>query len=802
MNGTRFRRRRQSRLGAHYSAGVKSFASGGAGADAAETGGIHRLTPGEPVPVERGRPVVCIPVYGRADLFAQCLRSVLSHTPTEVPVLVADDASPDPQILDLVDKLGAVGALRHRLYVLRQPLNLGFVANMNSAFGATAPGDIVVVNSDCIVARGWLEGLSEAAYADTRTATASALTNHGTILSVPDRNRPQATLPQDWTVDTAAAAVRRNSLRLRPEIPTALGHCVYIRREALELAGDFDESFSPGYGEEVDFSQRCVLQGLKHVAADDVFVFHQGRGSFSEAGDKTREKHEAILEMRYPYYREVVQAVENGQDGPLPRALAAARRAFRGLSVTVDARILGPQVTGTQLVVLELLNALSTAGVRLRVLLPPDLGDYASDALADVDVERIDVGEVAWLDRSDVVHRPYQVSSQEELDVLKELGDRIVISHLDLIAYSNPGYFPDFERWEAYRRITRRALALADRIVFISREAADDALRNDLVDAERASVVYPGTDHRLQALRPAPEQPRHLDSSADPFLLILGTDYRHKNRLFALRLVDELRRVHGWPGTLIVAGPHIPQGSSAGDEAAYLAARPDLASIVIEVGAVKEAEKQWLLEQASAVLYPTVYEGFGLVPFEAAAAGTPCLFAPNTSLSEILPPELARLVPWDPVASAERALEVLEGPGREELVGQLRAVAAPYTWRRAADQTLEVYNGAVAAPSRPVGAGRARTRGDQDRAAAYESDYCELIEAMGEEGLSLVGPDGVLPPDMRRPLLAIAVRRWLRWPIFGAIKLPYRLAYRLRHGGRAPSGGRTAISEEPSELRD
>ncbi len=269
------------------------------------------------------------------------------------------------------------------------------------------------------------------------------------------------------------------------------------------------------------------------------------------------------------------------------------------------------------------------------------------DALADVDVSG-STWTRSVVERSDVVHRPYQVSSQEDLDVLQELGDRIVISHLDLIAYSNPGYFPDFERWEAYRRVTRRALALADRIVFISREAADDALRNDLVDADRASVVYPGTDHRLHALRPAPERPRHLESLVDPFLVVLGTDYRHKNRLFALRLLDELRRPHGWHGRLVVAGPHVPYGSSAGDEAAFLVARPELASLVVELGAVREAEKRWLLEQAAAVLYPTVYEGFGLVPFEAAAAGTPCLFAPNTSLSEILPPELARLVPWDP----------------------------------------------------------------------------------------------------------------------------------------------------------
>ena len=60
-------------------------------------------------------------------------------------------------------------------------------------------------------------------------------------------------------------------------------------------------------------------------------------GSFGEAGDETREKHEAILEMRYPYYREVVQAAENAAGGPapsrtgggapcLPRAFCDSRR--------------------------------------------------------------------------------------------------------------------------------------------------------------------------------------------------------------------------------------------------------------------------------------------------------------------------------------------------------------------------------------------------------------------------------------------------------------------------------------------
>ena len=98
--------------------------------------------------------------------------------------------------------------------------------------------------------------------------------------------------------------------------------------------------------------------------------------------------------------------------------------------------------------------------------------------------EAVDSG----FDLADVVHRPYQVSNDEDLSFLAKLGERLIVTNQDLIAYHNPSYFRDFDSWEGYRRITRTALAVADRVMFFSAHACDDALAEDLVEPHRASI--------------------------------------------------------------------------------------------------------------------------------------------------------------------------------------------------------------------------------------------------------------------------------------------------------------------------
>ncbi len=427
----------------------------------ARLGRVLHLLPRRSLGLGRGECVVCIPVYGDLQLFAQCLHSVLRHTPPEVGVVVADDCSPDAGIGVLLSELESHGQLDRIIYFIRQFQNVGFVENVNSAFAACEPADVVVLNSDCVVAEGWFQGLRGAAYADSGIATSSAFTNHGTILSVPYRNRP-GSLPQEWDVDQAAAAVRAASRRVRPRIPTAVGHCVYIKRAALDLVGGFDAQLSPGYGEEVDFSQRCVLRGMSHVAADDVLVWHLGGASFARHPEieDIRLRHEAIIRARYPYYQQATAAAAKS-DGALARALGIASRALVGISITIDGACLGGAFTGTQMVVLEVIRVLSRQGVgRLRVAVPKNLGREARRSLAQVDgVELLRWDKVRpEMERTDIVHRPYQLSAQSELAKLRWLGERVVITHLDMIAFRNPHYFGRFEEWELYQRATRTRL--------------------------------------------------------------------------------------------------------------------------------------------------------------------------------------------------------------------------------------------------------------------------------------------------------------------------------------------------------
>ena len=251
------------------------------------------------------RPVdVVIPVYRGVLETRRCIESALATRPEGAEIVVIDDASPEPEIVAWLDAQAASG----RLTLLRNERNRGFVATVNRGMALHPERDVVLLNSDTEVANDWLERLGRAAHAARDIATATPFSNNATIGSYPF---------EGWTggVPGKLGLARLDSLCAASlagqavDIPTAVGFCMYIRRDALRELGPFDEArFGRGYGEENDFCMRALAAGWRHVLACDAYVFHEGSVSFSTEREALAQAAMRVLLELHPDYLERVMA--------------------------------------------------------------------------------------------------------------------------------------------------------------------------------------------------------------------------------------------------------------------------------------------------------------------------------------------------------------------------------------------------------------------------------------------------------------------------------------------------------------
>ena len=123
---------------------------------------------------------------------------------------------------------------------------------------------------------------------------------------------------------------------------------------------------------------------------------------------------------------------------------------------------------------------------------------------------------------------------------------------------------------------------------------------------------------------------------------------------------------------------------------------------MLDLGHISDGEKAALYRDAALVVFPSLYEGFGLPPFEAAAAGTPAIYAWRASMREFLPRRGAL-----PSLEAGEAAEFVASLLRDErsraaLLEEIQAAGRGLTWHTTAAGYLELYRRALERPARPV----------------------------------------------------------------------------------------------------
>ncbi len=268
---------------------------------------------------------IVIPVYNAPATLARCLTALDRCTqPGEASVWVIDDASPDADIQPLLQRWAERSPLRPQLLANAQ--NLGFVGTVNRAFALTR-ADVLLLNADTEVTPGWLPRMRAALHSSPDIATVTPFSNNAEICSWPVFCQASAA---PAATDEIAEAFAQAGAPTYPELPTAIGFCMLIRRQALDRLGNFDQStFGRGYGEENDFCVRAKAHGWRNILCDDAYVVHIGGASFSTLGLKPGGENLQRLLARYPdYSRSVARFIEAD---PLAEIRARVTRTLESL---------------------------------------------------------------------------------------------------------------------------------------------------------------------------------------------------------------------------------------------------------------------------------------------------------------------------------------------------------------------------------------------------------------------------------------------------------------------------------------
>jgi len=260
-----------------------------------------------------------------------------------------------------------------------------------------------------------------------------------------------------------------------------------------------------------------------------------------------------------------------------------------------------------------------------------------------------------------------------------------------LVRLASDYYSP--ARARLYARRLRDKIEGADHIITISEFSRDDIIDWSGVDPGKVSVVPDGVG---DSFRPV-EDAALLSAAAaryqlpPRFILCVGSTEPRKNIRTAIKAFSHLRRLR--PDVqLVVTGVD------------YCRVRPEEAFAGLDldgvnfVGYVHDIDMPAVYSLAELLVFPSLYEGFGLPPLEAMACGTPVVTSNATSIPEVVG-DAAVLV--DPLSHTDLAgaLEMVLSSGdmRSEMIEKGKARAALFPWRATAEQTREIYQQVISA---------------------------------------------------------------------------------------------------------
>lgn len=528
---------------------------------------------------------------------------------------------------------------------------LGFVRSVNHGLrkAVAAGADVLLLNSDTEIFPGAVTEIQQVAFLDAMIGFVSPRSNNATICSLPHQSEFRGLRPAD--AHSVFSELSPHLPRFH-YVPTAVGFCMYIKLEILQEFGYLDEAYGTGYNEENDLIMRANRCGYRAAVANHAFVYHVGESSFS-ISETSRSQHEernaATLAARYPEYIEHIQGYLNGAQYRAEHLLRGIVKDAHGrYDIVFDFSHFAPYHAGTFEAAKQILIHAARnwkQAFNIHLVIEDEAARFHGLAGAIPGVLRVPPNSTAVFALAFRFGQPFQ------FEVVAKLSDLAVVNvyaMLDSIAWDclhlNRGGL--HELWQT-------VFSYADGVTYISEFVAKQfRSRFRLRPGLKEMVSYISLDKDDYP-------PAANDAQGSDYLLVIGNAFAHKrlpHTAEALSLAFPRQKI------VALGFENVTNQSVLGYKS----------------GQLSEDELNRLFADASAVIFPSLYEGFGIPLIRALSSHKP-LFARSTPVNRELAERLNN--PEDLILynSTEELIQFLRN-GVPPWKGSVKSVRGRYDW--------------------------------------------------------------------------------------------------------------------------
>lgn len=298
------------------------------------------------------------------------------------------------------------------------------------------------------------------------------------------------------------------------------------------------------------------------------------------------------------------------------------------------------------------------------------------------------IQDIAERENADVIHFPYNWSFPET-----KKRPTVLTVH-DVIPFTFREAMDEHTNVHKYKPGITRACELNSAIATVSEFSKRDISEKVGVPIDKIHVIYNGlreVNPEDKALEADLRKRFHLK---DRFILNVGGIHERKNIPRLIQAFGGLVKAHGYDGGLVITGK--ASGAPYQDEMRVLCDaamnKNDLADRVVFTNFITEAELDSFFRMADILIYPSLYEGFGIPVLEAMKIGLPVVTSQNSAMAEVGGDCALMADPLSIEDMTAKMQELLTNEDmRKDFIARGPAQSEAFTWERNAEHYLELY---------------------------------------------------------------------------------------------------------------